>query len=177
VRVDFRGDLAPLLGGADREQVSWHRVLRIRRVVRPAVQRLPHEHSRPLLPSRRHRDVDVREQPVDKRLVGDTAHEVVEVLRTQPLAHRVVQAPLAAEVVVERPRAHVRPAHDPLDARAGETVFREFAHRGVQYPLGCRGRQFAAFRCAPVLAHQPMIERTGVASGDAGRAAAGYAPM
>jgi len=167
MRIELRVDLAALLRRADRQQVPWHRVLGVGRVVGPAVQRLPHQHARPLLPARRHRQVDVGEQAVGQRLVGDAAHEVVEVLFAQPLAHRVVQAPFAAEVVVERSRADVRPAHDALHARAGETVLREFAHGGAQYPLGCRGRHLAASRRAPVLGHQLMIERTDRASGDA----------
>jgi hypothetical protein len=162
VRVDLRVDLTPLLGGADRQQVAGQRVLGIRRVVRPAVERFPHQHSRPLLPSRRRRDIDVGEQPVDQRLVGYAGYEVVEVLLTQPLAHCVIQAPLAAEVIVERPRAHVRAADDPLDARAGESVLRELAHRGAQYPLGCRGRHPSVPRCAPMLVHQPMIGMAGI---------------
>jgi hypothetical protein len=162
VRVDLRVDLTPLLGGADRQQVAGQRVLGIRRVVRPAVERFPHQHSRPLLPSRRRRDIDVGEQPVDQRLVGYAGHEVVEVLRTQSLAYRVIQTPLAAEVVVQRPRAHVRPADDPLHARAGESVLRELAHRGGQDPLGCRGRHPSVPRRAPLLVHQPMIEMPGI---------------
>ena len=122
------------------EQVAGHRPLRVRRAAGPAVQRLPHQQPRPRLPARRHRDVDVGEQPVDQRLVGDAAHEVLEVLRAQPLAHGVVEAPLAVEVVIKRPGAHVRPAHDPLHPGAGESVLGELAHRGAQYPLGRRRR-------------------------------------
>jgi hypothetical protein len=154
VRVKLRVDLARLLGGADRQQVTRHGVLGIGRLVRPAVERLPHQQPRPQLPPGRHREVDVAKEPVDQRLVGNAAHEVLEVLRAQALADGVIQAALAAEVVIQRPGADVRPAHDPLHPRAGEPVFRELTHRGVQYPFRCRVRR------APMQVHLPMIGGT-----------------